>query len=252
MTGAFASGPDRVTGGRRTVARPTSVQAHRGSPDPETGILENTRAAFARARALGADGVELDVRRTADGALAVHHDPVVPGAGPVHELAAADLPPHVPLLADAFAELVGLTVNIEVKNLPTEAAFDPEEQVAVDVARLVVGTGRTDAVVSSFWPGTLAAAAAAGPDLRTGLLVLPGIGAEAAVDSARRLGCAAVHLPLALVDPSAVGRAHAAGLAVAAWTVSDAAGLAAALAAGVDTVITDDVAAARATLGPPG
>jgi len=35
---------------------------------------ENTVEAFVAAGALGADGVELDVHRTADGALVVHHD----------------------------------------------------------------------------------------------------------------------------------------------------------------------------------
>ena len=69
-----------------------AVHAHRGSPDPVAGIRENTLAAFARARRLGADGVELDVRLTRDGALAVHHDPVVPGVGAVADLARAELP----------------------------------------------------------------------------------------------------------------------------------------------------------------
>ena len=58
----------------------TAVQAHRGSPDPAGGIGENTLEAFLRALRLGADGVELDVRRTADGALAVHHDADIVGA----------------------------------------------------------------------------------------------------------------------------------------------------------------------------
>ena len=60
---------------------PIAVTAHRGSPDAAAGIRENTLAAFARARRLGADGVELDVRRTADGGLAIHHDPVIEGSG---------------------------------------------------------------------------------------------------------------------------------------------------------------------------
>ena len=44
-----------------------AVQAHRGSPDPGHGVRENTLEAFLRARELGADGVELDVRMTSDG-----------------------------------------------------------------------------------------------------------------------------------------------------------------------------------------
>ena len=56
----------------------TAVFAHRGCTE---GFTENTLEAFAEARRLGADGVELDVRLTADGALAVHHDAEIPGLG---------------------------------------------------------------------------------------------------------------------------------------------------------------------------
>ena len=45
--------------------------AHRGASRAEA---ENTVAAFRRAGEMGADAVELDVRRTADGVLVVHHD----------------------------------------------------------------------------------------------------------------------------------------------------------------------------------
>ena len=138
---------------------PTAVQAHRGSPDRSAGILENTVEAFLRARRLGADSVELDVRATADGSLAVHHDPEIPGAGPVHLLTTAELPPHVPLLADALGACAGMDVNVEIKNLPTEAAFDPDELVARAVVDLVVESGRRESVsVSSFWTGALATA----------------------------------------------------------------------------------------------
>ena len=47
------------------------VIAHRGASRAER---ENTVAAFRRAAEMGADAVELDVRRTADGVLVVHHD----------------------------------------------------------------------------------------------------------------------------------------------------------------------------------
>src|SRR5450759_1398239 len=47
------------------------VIAHRGA---SRDAPENTPAAFEAAIALGADAVELDVRRTADGVLVVHHN----------------------------------------------------------------------------------------------------------------------------------------------------------------------------------
>lgn len=228
------------------MSPPTAVQAHRGSPDPAAGVRENTLESFARARALGADGVELDVRLTVDGGLAIHHDPVIDGVGAIHELATADLPDHVPLLADALAACTGMVVNIEVKNLPTEPAFDPSDRCARDVVELVEEAGMHDSVViSSFWAGALTAVRAAGSSVATGLLVISSFDPDTAVVGAVDLGCAAVHLPLALVTPETVATAHGAGLGVAAWTVSDAAGLAVVLGAGVDTVVTDDVVLAR-------
>jgi glycerophosphoryl diester phosphodiesterase len=228
------------------VSVPTAVQAHRGSPDPAAGVLENTLESFARARALGADGVELDVRLTADGGLAIHHDPVIDGVGAIHELATADLPDQVPLLADALATCIGMVVNIEVKNLPTEPAFDPSDRCARDVVDQVEEAGMHDSVViSSFWAGALTAVRAAGSSIGTGLLVISAFDLDTAIAGAVDLGCAAVHLPLALVTPEAVAEAHGSGLGVAAWTISDESDLAIVLGAGVDTIVTDDVALAR-------
>ncbi len=224
----------------------TAVQAHRGSPDPATGIRENTLEAFGRARALSADGVELDVRLTADGGLAVHHDPVIHGVGAIHELATADLPDHVPLLADALRACAGLVVNIEVKNLPTEPAFDPSDRCARDVVDLVEGAGLQESVIiSSFWAGALSAVRASGSVIRTGLLVISAFDPVTAVTGAVDLGCAAVHLPIALVSGATVDVAHDAGLVVAAWTVADEGALVTVLGAGVDTIVTDDVALVR-------
>jgi len=50
------------------------VIGHRGAPNEE---LENSIASFARARDLGADGIELDVQITVDGRLVVMHDPTL-------------------------------------------------------------------------------------------------------------------------------------------------------------------------------
>ena len=228
------------------MATPVAVQAHRGSPDPGSGIRENTLDAFARARALGADGVELDVRLTADGGLAVHHEPAVEGVGVICELATSELPSHVPLLADALETCTGMVVNIEIKNQPHELGFDPTDRAAGVVVALVEAMGRTGSVVvSSFWSGALAAVRSVGSAVPTGLLVVSAFDPLTSIAAAADLGCAAVHLPVGLVDRSTVATAHAAGLAVAAWTVADEATLMAVLGAEVDTVITDDVAMAR-------
>jgi glycerophosphoryl diester phosphodiesterase len=228
---------------------PVGVYAHRGSPDPATGTGENTLLAFERAGRLGADGVELDVRLTADGAMAVCHDAVVVGVGPIAEAQSAKLPGHVPLLPAALDACRGMTVNIEIKNLPGEPAFDPGERLAHGVAELVGEAGRGPSViVSSFWPGTLQALEEY-PDVPTGFLVTGWPDPEACVAAAAGLGCRAVHPHLTMLSTRLVHEAHAAGLAVATWTANDRAALLAAKSAGVDTVITDDVSLARSVVG---
>lgn len=65
----------------------TLVIAHRGASAHRP---EQTRAAYEHALRVGADGVECDVRLTADGQVVCLHDPTVDrtsnGHGPVHEL----------------------------------------------------------------------------------------------------------------------------------------------------------------------
>ncbi|MDQ1360181.1 MAG: glycerophosphoryl diester phosphodiesterase [Acidimicrobiaceae bacterium] len=226
------------------------VQAHRGSPDPSSGILENTVEAFLRSAQLGADGVELDVRLTRDGALAVHHDPVVPGLGPVAELDVGQLPARVPLLDAALDACTGLTVNIEIKNLPHEAGFDPEEHAALAVCALVAELSTPDSIlISSFWPPSLDAAMACGPEIRTGLLVPSWFGAGEAFELAIEHGFGALHPEMSVITADLVTSVHRAGLAVAARTVNQPAELRTALEWGVDTVITDEVASALALVG---
>lgn len=226
-----------------------AIQAHRGSPDPSEGITENTLEAFERARQLGADGIELDVRLTADGALAVHHDAGIPGVGEVADLEVQDLPDHVPLLAAVLAISTGLTVNIEVKNLPTESSYDPDEAAARAVAdAMAQADPAVDALVSSFWPPSLVAVLAVDPTLATGLLLPEWADPAASLILARDAGCRALHLHRSLATASLVADVHAAGLAAAVWTVNDPEEFAALAALGVDTIITDDVPLALASV----
>jgi glycerophosphoryl diester phosphodiesterase len=227
-----------------------AVHAHRGSPDPASGVRENTLEAFFRARLLGADGVELDVRRTADGALAVHHDPEIRGLGPVHEIVSDQLPASVALLPAALDACEGLGVNVELKNLPGEAGFDPDERMAREVAEMVVAAdGVSTVVISSFWPASLTAVHEVRPELATGLLLAPWFDAAEAVPLALDHGCTALHPHASLIDEALMAEARGAGLSVATWTVNDRRQMDTVASLGVATVITDDVTMALSALG---
>jgi glycerophosphoryl diester phosphodiesterase len=107
---------------------------------------------------------ELDVRRTADDALVVHHDAEIAGLGPIVRLAARALPANVASLADALDACDGMEVNIEVKNLPHEPDWDPEDRLAAAVASFVGERGWRDrVVVSSFNLPSIDAVRAADP-----------------------------------------------------------------------------------------
>src|SRR5271156_1966051 len=125
---------------RRGVGEPVVVLAHRGGTGP---WRENTLDAFAGALGQGADGVELDVRRTADGRLVVHHDAQIEGTGAIHALRARDLPPWVAGLEEALETCAGAAVNVEVKNAPVEAGFDPAETLAAEVVRTLAAFSAT-------------------------------------------------------------------------------------------------------------
>src|SRR5574341_425387 len=106
------------------------ILAHRGAC---LVARENTIDAFAQARALGADGIELDVHRSADGVLVVHHDPAAPEFGVLADHSLAEIRaglPHVPTLEESLDACAGLHVNVEVKNLPGDPDFDHDDTAA--------------------------------------------------------------------------------------------------------------------------
>src|SRR5690349_13596664 len=108
------------------------VIGHRGA---SVAHPENTLAAFAGAAALGADWVELDVHRSADGVAVVHHDVTLADGRDLRATPAAELPASIPTLAAALATCRhhDLGVNVEIKSDLRDAAFDPTYGV-VDVA----------------------------------------------------------------------------------------------------------------------
>ena len=207
---------------------------------------ENTVEAFRAAARAGADMIELDVRRTADGALVVHHDAALADNGVIVELRAADLPRWLPSLADALNACAGMTVNVEIKNSPRDPDFDATNDIAVRVADEIDRVGWRDRViVSSFNLGAIDAIV---DRVDTGWLTLPGTEMDDAIAVAADHGHNAIHPYDTSVTAEVVSAAHAAGLAINVWTVDDAARLRDLASWGVDGIVTNDVALARRLL----
>ena len=228
---------------RPPAARPWVI-AHRGA---SAAFRENTIEAFHAAAVLGTDAVELDVRRAADGRPVVHHDPVVPGVGPICFFPAAELrrrAPWVPGLEEALAACAGMWVDVEVKNSPTDPDWDPGDALVGEVVPLLSAGDRAGRILlSSFNQAGLARARALAPSLPTGLLADRPIPLPVAIRTAVQ-GGHRVLLPHAAAlagspGPDGIRAAHEAGLLVMAWPVDDPGEVRRLAAAGVDGVITN-------------
>ncbi|MEJ7585572.1 MAG: glycerophosphodiester phosphodiesterase [Acidimicrobiales bacterium] len=223
----------------------TRVVAHRGA---SAAFMENTVEAFAGARDLGADMVELDARRTADGSIVVHHDALLADGRAIVDLEGADLPGHIPTLGDALDACAPLRVNVEIKNWPDDPDFDPTDLVARAVVDLADVRSLHDALlVSCFhWP-TVDRVRTLDPRMETGLLHVRIDGATA-LDEAERRGHHAVHPWDPLVTADLVTAAHARGLQVNVWTVDDPVRMADLARWGVDGIVTNRPDVARAVV----
>lgn len=187
----------------------TLVVAHRGA---SSVAPENTLEAFTRAIELGADVVELDVRRNHDGGLVITHDPL-------------PAPPEAPTLEQVVELCAGrIALDVELK----------EPGLEEDVLRVVSGA---DFVITSFLEEVVAETKRLRPDVRAGLLLRPD---RAARPDATPADFLAPHY--ALLD-----RAWLPGGGLVVWTVNDEQLLAQLFAdPRVDAVVTDDVARAIA------
>lgn len=224
----------------------TDVIAHRGASRAER---ENTLAAFRRAVELGADGVELDARRTADGALVVHHDALLGDGRAIVATAAADLPPEVPTLTDALDACAPLVVNIELKNSPDDPDFDPEDRLADAVVALLRDRSepRDRWLLSSFRMATIDRVRARAPDLATAFLT--SFPSEDVVADAVAHGHGTLHPWEAMLTAPVVAAASAAGLRVNTWTCNDPERARELARWGVGGIITDVPDEIRTALG---
>ena len=202
-------------------------------------------AAFENGIALGADGLELDVHLSRDGAVVVHHDRLLDRTtrlrGPIADRTAEELErADVPTLADVLARYRDRRIIVEMKvNTPALAA------ATIDVIR------RADAVdrvcLGSFGLRVLRAARALEPAIATSgareevRWALYRSWVRWPVSSVAYSGYQIPELSgrTRVVSPRFIECAHAAGLGVQVWTVDTEADARRLLAWGVDGLITD-------------
>jgi glycerophosphoryl diester phosphodiesterase len=201
------------------------VIAHRGASRAER---ENTVAAFRRAASMGADAVELDVRRSNDGVLVVHHDPLPAGA----------LGTHVPTLAEALDACTGMWVNIEIKNDVREPDFDPSRSLAEATLDVLADAGSPHRwVISSFDLTMIDRCRVVMPDVRTAWLT--SLHTSGVFDVLADHGHGVWHPNAAVLTEADIRAAHARGIVVNTWTVDDPQRIADLAAWGVDGVCTN-------------
>lgn len=227
--------------------------AHRGWHLGDLIGLENTLAAFLRARDEGYVYVETDVHATRDGVLVVHHDAtlrrVAGHPGVLRAMDWADVAPvrvggreKLPRLEEVLEALPGVRFNVDLKSPGTlRPMLDllERDDVAERVAVASTDEGRLRAVRQ--WYGDR---------------VVTGVSARAALSLRARSvlpGPISRHVPVAgdlaqlpvrfaglpVVDATSLRAAHAAGLEVHVWTVDRASEMHRLLDLGVDGLMTD-------------
>jgi glycerophosphoryl diester phosphodiesterase len=240
----------------RVEGRPL-VLGHRGA---SAEAPENTMAAFHRALAGGADGVELDVWRCASGEPVVVHDAsLARTAGAERDVRAASWAElraldagawkgerwrgeRIPLLAEVLSAFPRAVVNVELKS---EGLGDP--RLALSVVRLIRQHRAAERVlVSSFDYALLAAVRLAAPEVPVGLL----FGADQRWELRETLGGvalrpSAVHPELALASDFRVAAWLRRGLAVNVWTVDDPAEIGRLVRAGATALVCNAPGPAR-------
>jgi glycerophosphoryl diester phosphodiesterase len=212
----------------------SAVWGHRGWP---SRYPDNVEAGI-RAAAEVAGGVEIDIRRSADGHLVLSHDPDIEGAvvadHPWSTLSVIDLSGHRPTLLEAVLD-VDVPLDLEVKNDPSEPGFEADHRLARDVA----DQARPGDMVTSFWWPSVDAVRSSHPHVSTGLLFEAPIDGLLAVRHAVDRGHHCIAPQHGLVDETLMQAAGKEGITVVTWTVDDGAEAMRLDRLGVDAIITN-------------
>ncbi len=241
------------------------IVAHRGA---SFDAPENTLTAFSLALAMGAEGVEMDVRLSGDGVPVVFHDATlkrftgeskrVDGMS-ISELGRvrvgewfnrnfpkladdAFLETGVPTLADTIALLEGFKgpIFIELKCRDEDARDTAEAVVRV----LSAAQGKERFIVKSFALDAIHFVKAADSRFRTAALFAPKVMSvirkeKRLVNIARDVGADSLSVHFSLATRKLMKKSRRSGLPVAVWTVDSSRWMKKALDLGIEALITN-------------
>jgi glycerophosphoryl diester phosphodiesterase len=228
----------------------TKIFAHRGSAGTHP---ENTMIAFYEAERVGADGIELDVQMTKDGALVVIHDERIDrttdGTGWVKDFTYHDLQQfnavykfaeqydfcRIPLLEEVLEWLqsTDLLLNIELKN--GLIAYEKLEEKVIRMVKYHKLEHRV--ILSSFNHNSMAFCHQIAPEIETALLYMEPL--YQPWQYARVLGANGLHPYHATISESFVRQAHDHRVAVRPFTINKEALMKKMFQYQVDAIFTD-------------
>lgn len=237
MLGSGEIMPPPATIGHRKMSNLIRF-AHRGAPiAPAQG---NTLVAFADALNSGAEGLESDVRLTADGVPVLVHGAGLIGRQPVRRLKRAELPSHIPSLADLW-EHCGNEFDLALDMSDPQAIG-----TVIDLAR------RYDALPRlwlTYWRlPAMAEWRRRWPEVKLVYATMSGFPNLLLRRTALRVAAAgvnALNLHHRLITRRSPETVHAAGLKLFAWGLRHPAQVRRVVSAGVDAVFVDEVGAQR-------
>jgi glycerophosphoryl diester phosphodiesterase len=243
------------------------IHAHRGGTvlDGKARFAEESLAAYRNA-ARNDFILEVDAKLTEDGVPVAIHDATLDRTtnctGEVRTFTLAELagcrtdfpagrPARIITIRSllGYARKAGPTVNLEIKNVPTDPDYDSTPAYANRVMDAVIASRipRSRLIVQSFIPANLDVAAQRLPGVATSLLSLQAINEpylQIAFDNDYD-----IISPEWPVSADYVRRAHGNGLDVIPFTLDSAADVRAARGAKVDELITDDPLMAARAMG---
>jgi glycerophosphoryl diester phosphodiesterase len=220
------------------------IWAHRGASGHAP---ENTLAAFEKAMAMGADGIECDLRESRDGELVIFHDPTIKRLtgqrGRVVDLTLSELK-RLDIgswFAPSFAGQTVLTAAELIDKIPPPFQLNLEIKAASPqkVVDLIQKKGVADRViVSSFDHILLKKVRSLHPTLPIGYLV-DREPLKKILQEARRLEAVSIHLASKRVNPDLIEKAHKEGLKVYVYTVNEPSQMALFIGMDVDGLFTN-------------